>query len=350
MPMEDVSFSFSEDYGTLMRLCREFDMITGDDGPLAPDCRILVLTIRRGEETVGFASGMFSAASDTFRIFGVRVPGEEHRRELATGSLRALLEEARERFGAKYYEWIYDLQVGKKDIFEGFLRSLRIPWLKRVRREVLGRRVRIRTSGLAKSAMPHNRSSFSRESVARNGFVVVPLDEITPETAEKVNELLAAPEEENVGLSPFVGENNYDKRTSFVVLEKTTGAVAGWIVCRRQGRDTEFRRWYCSKRFRKENLGVIMIGLLLRTVQEAGDAQGGASAGAGAGDAAPSSEGLLLFMLADSPSSAMLQKFYKSYFKGSIDWETDVCRLTLEESGTAHPQRTAPLQGGVGDG
>lgn len=315
---ENISFCFSEDPETVQRIGMSFGLVAGDHPILASGQQVLMLVLRRGQDVIGCASGIYSADADSFRIFGVPMKPKEARWELAALALRNLLETARKRFGARHYEWIYDLPLHTKDAYEDFLKQLELPWLRQTSRKVLGRRARISVSALRGKNMIHNHEAFSPESFARRGFAAVPLDELSKETKEKVEGILRASTEKTAGLSPFVGAGNYDRRTSFVVIEKATGDVAGWIVCRRRGQDTEFRRWYCADRFRRQNLGIAMSALLLRIVQETDDA----SAPAG---------GLSIFMLADSPSYTGLMRMYHNYFSDAVDRETDVCRITLED-------------------
>lgn len=311
--MQNIVFSFSEGYAPLREACGQLGVIVGKESGFLPGWRLLLLTVRCNGDLIGMASGVFVPEEDTFRIFSVRILNKERLRELAIGALSALLKEARQRFGPRRYEWTYDLATGMRDIYAAFLKLLGLPWLKQVKREILGRRARISLSGFKGSSMLHNRESFSRESLAKSGFVMVPLAEIDAATKEKVERILSSPEEENAGLSPFVGDGDYDEATSFLLLEKSTGDVAGWIVCRQCGRDTEFRRWYTANRFRAQNLGIRMSALLLRIVQE-------------------TSEGIGIFMLKSSPSYNSLHKLYKGYFSNAIECETDRCRIVMMDT------------------
>lgn len=312
MPMDNVSFSFSEDIGEVEELCERFDIFIGDKDMMSPRQKILLLKVHKDEEIIGMASGMYFDNENSFHILALRINDKENLRVIATTALSSLLEEAKRRFKSRRYEWFYDIKANSRDIYASFIKMLALPWLKQVSREVLGRRALLLSSGMTKPTLPHNRASFSRESFDKSGFRVVSLADIDSSAKEKIDALLASPKEENVGLSPFVGKD-YDNATSFVIVDNETGDVAGWIVCRKRGKFTDFRRWYCASRYRHKNLGVLMVGLLLRTVQEI-------------------SEGLIIFMLYKSASSDMLGKFYKSYFKGSIASEMDFCHLVLEDS------------------
>ena len=314
--MQDVEFSFSEGYARLRELCQCFDISVGEERHFRPDQRILLLAVRCNGEMIGMASGVYSASAsalahpcalpddDSFRIFNVRIEDREKRRQLAVSSLCALLEEARRRFAPRRYEWM--------------------PWLKQAAREVVGRRVRVFSSALRDSSMPHNRHSFSRESLERNGFVILPLDALDPGTEEKIKALLAAPEEDNRGLSPLEEKDSYDRDTSFVVAEKATGDVAGWMVCRPHGKDLELCCWYCANRFRAKNISMVVSGFLLRTVQEAWDS-------------------LTFTTMARYSSYPALRKFFSAYFKDGAANQADVCRIVFADAKTARPAPASAL-------
>ena len=354
--MQDVEFSFSEGYARLRELCQCFGISVGEERHFRPDQRILLLAIRCNGEMIGMASGVYSAPAsalahpcaladartahpapasalahpcalpddDSFRIFNVRIEDREKRRQLAVSSLCALLEEARRRFAPRRYEWMYDLAPGARDSYANFMKRLNLPWLKQAAREVVGRRVRVFSSALRDRSMPHNRHSFSRESLERNGFVILPLDALDPGTEEKIKALLAAPEEDNRGLSPLEEKDSYDRDTSFVVAEKATGDVAGWMVCRPHGKDLELCCWYCANRFRAKNISMVVSGFLLRTVQEAWDS-------------------LTFTTMARYSSYPALRKFFSAYFKDGAANQADVCRIVFADAKTARPAPASAL-------
>ena len=64
---------------------------------------------------IGMASGLYLPGRDTFRILAVQIRAKDGLRELTFRALRALLEAARERYGAHLCEWIYEWPAGKRD-------------------------------------------------------------------------------------------------------------------------------------------------------------------------------------------------------------------------------------------
>ncbi len=322
------SYSFSEDYDILRKLGPGFDLRVGSKDSFPAGSRLLIMVAHRQREMFCLISGMFLAREATFRVFYVRTLVREHAWELALDCERRFLEEARRRFGAQRYAWDYELaSVGAKqshhapaptlahpcaseDTYTPLLEAIGLPWLRRRGREVLGRRVHISLSGFKGSSMLHNRESFSRESLEKNGFVVMPLADMDEAIGEKAKALLASPREDTKGLSPFVGEDEYDKDISFFLLEKTTRDVAGWAICRSWGTEAEIRRLFAASRFRRHNLGMRMGALILRILQDR-------------------SEGLSILALHSSESYASMHKLFQGYFSDFVDHETNLYRFLM---------------------
>lgn len=168
--MQNISFSFSEDYDLFLKVAESFNMRSGDNKRLGSDRRILFLLGKKGEETVSLASGIYFTNENSFQIFDVRARGIENLMELAKKSVVMHLNEVRKRFRPRFYEWIYDLPIGMKDEYEIFLKELSLPWLNQISKEVIGKRIYFRTSVLKNPKKLHNTYYFSLENFQKMGF------------------------------------------------------------------------------------------------------------------------------------------------------------------------------------
>ena len=314
--MEEVSFVFRECYEAVRELSGRFGLAGGSEGgpseDVLPEHRFLALSLRRGAHPcaseIGMASGLYLPGRDIFRILAVQIRAKDGLRELTFRALRALLEAARERYGAHLCEWIYEWPAGKRDPHPSILARFGFPWLGTPTREVAGQRVFAASEKLSEPSLLHNRPCLSRESMARQGFADIPFASLEQGTLAGIRELLDSPTEDTEGLSPFVEAGEYDPELSFVSIDAKTGEVAGWVVCRPYGKYIELRRLYVARRFRRRRLGQFLGALVLRLIQE-------------------KSEGLVF--LAHRERSSM-QKIIRGYLRDTIVATHDLWRVTAE--------------------
>lgn len=214
-------------------------------------------------EMAGIISGCLKPEEDTFFLLMIYMKKEYRTSESLRFTVEQFLHLEEERFGAKRIIWKYELTDQNRDPFlmlmskaEGY--QVRVH---EIREENL-----VDTKNF--SGFRHGGSFYSAATIQRKGFDLVRWQDCERKVKAQFEEMQADAEEELEGLLPFVGED-YDPQTSLILLERKTGKIVSWMICReRSPKCIEIRRWYTVEAFRKTQIAVLFGAYMLKVLGE----------------------------------------------------------------------------------
>ena len=278
---------------------------------LKEDQQMLALGIHSvAGETCGIASGVYSPKEKRFLILGLYIRRQDRSKELVRAVLGDLLGRARQQFHPDLYAWEYKQKEEGHDPRLSLVKGLDLRWLSPAVRRRAGALIKLDTAILRESGskMRHNRSYWSPEHVASLGYAFLPWETCGEEIKGKIRAMLALPEENTEGLSPFVGDE-YDPDTSFVLAHEDS--VCGWVICAKFNDGVEIRRWYIARDARRNRAGQFLGAYMLQVIQERYKA---------------------VYFEVLEHSKSML-RFAKGYLGEAIVEEIPLYRLEMKESG-----------------
>ena len=213
----------------------------------------LFLAVSSDEEEIGAIRGWFIPENSEFQILMMLVLPEWRSAALLQGLIGALLAQAKRRYHPKLFFWRYTVKAGRADPTERLVQG--IPGV-RAHSEPSYHRFHVRLVGFQSGS-----ERYPEDYLEKKGYHILWYRELSSEMKARLEERisLAEKEEELQELQPFVGE--LEESASLFLLEKDSGALCGWVVCRLMASGTlEVRRWYAFPDRRAGMAGVFLIG------------------------------------------------------------------------------------------
>lgn len=308
---EKYTFLPTDNYEGVREIYTSLGMTVEATSSLEEGQRIFALGIHcQDGGTCGIASGIYHSSKKRFQILGIYIRREDRKKELVRAALGELLNRVRGQFHPGSYEWIYRQKDEVSDLHLSLLRGLDLPWLSSAVRRRVGIVIKLDTAILRDAGMKlkHNRPYLSSEHMASMGYSFLPWRNCGEEIKGKIRTLLASPEENTEGLSPFLVDK-YDPATSFVLTHDSS--VCGWVICTKDDAGgVEIRRWYITSAARRNLAGQFLGAYMLRVIQER-------------------YKSVYFAVLEHSKS---MQRFAKGYLGCAIVEETPLYRLEMEET------------------
>lgn len=308
---EKYTFLPIDNYEDLREIYASFGIRLAVSSFLKKDQQVFALGIHSvAGETCGIASGTYYPQEKRFLILGLYIRREDRSKELVRAVLCELLGRARQQFHPALYEWKYKQRGEGRDPRLSLVNGLALPWLSPAVRHRAGALMKLDTAILRDAGMKlkHNRPYLSSEHMASMGYSFLPWRNCGEEIKGKIRTLLALPEENTEGLSPFVGDE-YDPDASFVLTHEDS--VCGWVICAKFNDGVEIRRWYIASAARRNRAGQFLGAYMLQVIQERYKA---------------------VYFEVLEHSKSML-RFAKGYLGKAIVEETPLYRLEMKESG-----------------
>lgn len=224
-------------------------------------CQFLVGKLLLGEQIIGIAVGSYRENEREFSLLMFYIVKEMRSTPLVCFAIEQLLHLAEEKFRTEKIIWKYEVKDKNMDSYLQLLRQ--IHGYSAVVHDVCEKNL------VTTKEFPffrHSESFYGARTIEKKGFQVLLWKDCDDLVKEQFKKMQQSADEERKGLLPLVGED-YDPETSRVVLEKATGRVATWMICRRMTPEkVEIRRWYTLEEFRESRIGLIfgayMLGVL----------------------------------------------------------------------------------------
>lgn len=242
-------------------LYKQFQIPLPGDSLSPGDSRLLVGVLVHGDQEIGMAAGYLEPEKNIFSVLLVYLERDWRSTELVCFTIEQLLRLAEEVLGAQTYVWKYEVSSREADSFLNLIR--RIPGYEARVHEICEMNL-VSTQDF--SRFRHSEEFYGRKTMEKKGFQIVLWKDCKEEIRKQFEAMQSEEDPELEGLLPFVGEE-FEAHTSMVVLEKSTGKVASWMICKEAGpEEIEIRRWYTPEQFRESRIGLIfgayMLGIL----------------------------------------------------------------------------------------
>ncbi len=219
----------------------------------------LLLSVSANGKEIGIARGQFLPQISKFHILVVALLPGWRNTELTRALLSALIEQADARFHPEEFFWEYIIKDGASDPFLRLAQG--IPGIE-AHSEVFFRRYRIHLNGPFGLA-----ARYTESNLEKKGYRILRYHDLSSGMKAALEARIRAADAKGDlrNLHPFV--EDHDESTSLFLLEKDTGSLCGWVVCRLIGPKTlEVRRWYTFPGRRAKMPGIYLIGYWLNLV------------------------------------------------------------------------------------
>ena len=219
----------------------------------------LVCSLEKDGVSIGIGVGKYDVTECQFWVLMFYIEKQERTMEHICYMIEHLLLLAQKRFQPEKVIWEYEVKDLKKDSYLRIMKK--IPEYRVIVHDV-SKSMRVWTDQFYSHR--HGSAFYGQKTLEKKGFSICLWKECQEAVIQQFVQLREEADEELQELLPFVGED-YETDTSTVLLQKESGKVCGWMICRQiSEEEVEIRRWYTLEDYRKSGIGLIFGAYMLK--------------------------------------------------------------------------------------
>lgn len=258
MTQDQKGFCFEAVSDRAEHLFDRFQIPLPGDFYQAGDGQFAIGKLQVGGLEKGMAVGCYKKSEKEFSILLFYVEKDVRSTNLVCYLIGELLSLAERLFLPERYIWKYEIRDPGKDPYQNLMN--RVPGYCGTVHEICENHL-VSTKDFP--AFRHAESFYGVGTMEKKGFLLLRWKDCDESVWKQFEEMRKTADEELLELMPFVGED-YEERTSMVVVERATGKPASWMICREiSPREVELRRWYTPEEFRVSRIGLIFGAYML---------------------------------------------------------------------------------------
>lgn len=247
-----------EDKKEIEKLYQQFHLsFFGED--TSKNSEKLVCRLDKDGCTVGLAEGKYDIREKQFWVLMFYIEKRERTMSLVCDTIAGLLKHGEQRFHPEKIIWRYETNDPDKDPYLRIMKQ--IPDY-HVKVHEISKIMRVWTDKF--HVHRHGDVFYGLKTIEKKGFCVRQWKDCKDSLEEQFVRMREEADEELMELLPFPGDE-YDPDTSMVLIQKETGKVCAWMICRQAAQDeVEIRKWYTLEDYRKSGIGLIFGAYMLK--------------------------------------------------------------------------------------